>query len=73
MSSSRLQKHKSLTTNKEKKIKKVQPSFNSSIQVAVRVRPKTMKEEAEKEQSIILVDSSSITLVTSIRETHAFR
>jgi hypothetical protein len=73
MSSSRLQKHKSLTTNKEKKIKKVQPSFNSSIQVGVRVRPKTMKEEAEKEQSIILVDSNNITLVTSIRETHAFR
>ena len=58
--------------NKEKKIKKRQPSFNSSVKVAVRVRPKSKKEELEKEKSVVLVDGNNIQLISSIGETHAF-
>jgi len=58
--------------SKEKKKKKVQPSFNSCIKVAVRLRPKSKKEETETEEPVIVVDGNSIKLLTSIGETHVF-
>jgi hypothetical protein len=59
--------------SKERKKKtKVQPSFNSRIKVAVRLRPKTTKEEAEKEVPVIFVDGSNIQLLTNIGETFFF-
>jgi kinesin family protein 14 len=59
--------------SKERKKKtKVQPSFNSRIKVAVRLRPKTTKEEAEKEEPVIFVDGSNIQLLTNIGETFFF-
>jgi hypothetical protein len=59
--------------SKERKKKtKVQSSFNSRIKVAVRLRPKTTKEEAEKEVPVIFVDGSNIKLLTNIGETFFF-
>jgi hypothetical protein len=59
-------------SKERKKKRKLQPSFNSRIKVAVRLRPKTTKEEAEKEEPVIFVDGSNIQLLTNIGETFFF-
>jgi hypothetical protein len=60
-------------SNKGKKIKKMQPSFNSLVKVAVRVQPQSKKEELENEKSVVLVYVYQIKQISSTGGNHDFK